>query len=122
MLHAVANAFRLQHHAQINQRWKIFGQTERVQHLPHHQAVTAVILLVPFHDVGGHVPIFFVGVGTDGGQRRQRLKAKLAHKAGELAAVGGDDRRRLEPAGPQVLDDAGQLAVDGFELLLQVAP
>jgi hypothetical protein len=55
-----------------------------------HQAVAAGILLVLFHDVGGHVPVGFVGVGADRRQRRQRLEAELAHEARVLVAVGGE--------------------------------
>ena len=42
------------------------------------------------HDVGGHVPIGFLGVGADGGQGRQCLETELAHKARVLVAVSGE--------------------------------
>ena len=88
VLHSVANPLGLQDHAEIHERFEIPGHSEVIQHLAHYQGVAAGVFLVPFHYVGGYVPVGLRRVGADGLQRRQGLEAELAHEARELAAVG----------------------------------
>ena len=58
-----------------------------VQHLGDDQLVTALILLMPFHDIGGHVQVCLVGKTVYRAHGRQGLKAEFTHKAWELLAV-----------------------------------
>ncbi len=94
MFHPVADSLRLERHAQVDQRFEILGQSERVEHLTNHQRVSAGVFLVHFHDIGCHVPVGFIRVGADGLQRRERLKTELAHKTRILVAIRGE---RLAP-------------------------
>jgi len=89
VLNTIADAFRLENHTQVHQRIKILWQAEGVQHLGNHQGVSAVVFLVPFHDVGCHVPIRFLCVGADCREGGQSLESKLTHEPRVLVAVCG---------------------------------
>ena len=51
VLHAVADAFRLEDYTQVDHGGEILWKPEGVQHLTHHQGISAGILLVKLHDV-----------------------------------------------------------------------
>src|SRR5664280_1858055 len=87
VLHTIADALRLEGHAQVDKRDKILGHLEHIQHLPHHQGISTGVFLMKVHNIRSHVPFSFIGIGPDGFDWREPLETELAHEAWVLIPI-----------------------------------